>query len=250
MGGKERGKYSFRMELPSGNGGNCYNKSVLCDGTAFVGLPSGSPRGKVLDGLRRRQAPKPLRCVDVRHDPRHRTSRRHRDSDRSLQLQGQQQARNPRGIGMKKLKFGERQPVILELGGRMRIGVPLDERRTNSFNGKRPIRGDGNQPVECAATHGFDVSERFGGCGRRCLNVGGTDHPSGQPRRRLAAERVERKPAWPGWRRRRWIGRDKLKEQGLPKPQKQIVCSHPRVLSARLRRNTKNVAHKCCTGLK
>ena len=169
------------------------------------------------------------------------------DGNGRINLQGLQQVGEAFRLGVKQLKLGQRQNLIVEFLGRVLFGVPFDKGRCSAVKRKRTIRRDSDKPIERAATHRFDVSKWFRGSRHLRLNVSGANHPRGEHSRGLWNEGVEGEPAGMAGFDSRWIRGDNLKKHGLAKPQEQIVSSHTGMLPSGLRRNTQRIADKLCT---
>lgn len=192
-------------------------------------------------GVGGRQDADSLRCVDVRNQVRRCTSGWGEDRDRSLQFQRRQQPIDTVRVRVMDLEFRKREPLVLQVGCRMNLGVPFDQCWRGAVQRNRTVSGDGDEPVERTPTHRFNSPERFGGSGNRGSHIGGAHDPGGQRRERPLTKVVEAEPARSGWRGDGRVGGDDLKEHGIAQAQQEIVSCHAWVLAANLRRNTEGL---------
>jgi hypothetical protein len=76
------------------------------------------------------------------------------------------------------------------------------------------------------------------------MDVSGSGNPTAQARLAVGWQPIQRKPSWAQGRWRIRVDGDHFKEHRFAQRQKQIVRTHPRMLTALLRVNTQQRMHQ------
>jgi len=222
----------------------CYPKFAL------EGWGKATFGGPLQSAAKGRQGSTPLRRVDVGDQVCSCTRRRFQNANWSTQLERRQQPRDTIRVRVEDIEPGKTESLIVEPGGGVNIGVPLDEGGSNAIQGNRTVSGNGDEPVERATVHRLDIAQWFGSGISGGANVGSANDPGGQGGRRSMTETIQRKPARPRRCGDRRVRSDDLEEHGIAEAQQKIVRGHAWVLPADLRRNAERLANEGSTCFK